>query len=93
MNISYIKLSPSFFVNSTPQFSNHHQARLKVAFDLDLFLYSGELTPNGLVTAEFGHLRTASQLHIELQGAHEVFPMQRKLAASREHSRKRDMIQ
>lgn len=51
------QLSPSFFVNSTLQFSNHHQARLKLAFDFDLFLYGSELTPNGLVTAEFGHLR------------------------------------
>lgn len=56
------QLSPSYFVTSTPQFSNRHQGRLKLAFELDLFLCGSELTPDGLVTAEFGHMRTASQL-------------------------------
>lgn len=58
MNISYI----TFYVNSTPQCSNNHQGRQKLAFELDLSLCCSELTPDGLVTADFGHLRTASQL-------------------------------
>lgn len=62
MNISYINFPPSFFVTPTPQFSNHHQGWLKLASRVWALLCGSELTPDGLVTAELGHLRTPSQL-------------------------------